>query len=193
MPCARAPDERGDLRRLAHVSRRVRWPAELHIRGTQEHFVTTHRDGSFEASEASRPRSVVGRRQRGRAVDCLPPSQLEALVADLAQGLDTQLGERGTRLCGGQRQRVGIACAPFSAPSLLVLDEATSVLDTRPGPGSARRSGACPSEFARLLELGSLDRSVNARKLSGRLVSPLTGPTQRRQQLRAVGATSGSS
>ena len=66
-------------------------------------------------------------------------AQLSDFVESLPQGLDTPIGERGAKISGGQRQRLGIARAMFTKPKLLVLDEATSSLD---GQTEADLSGA---------------------------------------------------
>jgi ATP-binding cassette, subfamily B, bacterial PglK len=62
-------------------------------------------------------------------LEALRIAHLDEFVMGLSDGIDTQVGERGTKISGGQRQRLGVARAMFTRPLLLVLDEATSSLD----------------------------------------------------------------
>jgi ATP-binding cassette subfamily B protein len=57
-------------------------------------------------------------------------AQIDGFIRDLPQGYDTQVGERGLKLSGGEKQRVAIARTILKGPPLLILDEATSALDS---------------------------------------------------------------
>lgn len=84
-----------------------------------------------------------------KVTDAVRLAYLEDVIAALPDGLDTVIGEQGTRMSGGQRQRVAIARALYRDPDILIFDEATSALDT-----------VSESEITRAIETLSRDRTV---------------------------------
>lgn len=71
----------------------------------------------------------VGEVDSKRLKKAVEDSQLVDVIDSLPKGLNTDLGNRRDELSGGQLQRIGLARALYSQPSLLVMDEATSALD----------------------------------------------------------------
>lgn len=68
---------------------------------------------------------------RKQIEDAVAEASLSEFVAKLPQGLDTVVGDRGVQLSGGEKQRMSIARALLKGADILILDEATSSLDSR--------------------------------------------------------------
>ena len=66
-----------------------------------------------------------------KIIDAIEKANLSELVKELPNGINTLIGERGTRLSGGQQQRIAIARAFYYGRNVLIMDEATSALDNQ--------------------------------------------------------------
>ncbi len=103
-------DLRGWWRRIAYIPQRV-----------------------FLLDDTLRANVTIGvpddRVDQTRLAEALHQAQLDDVVSSLPAGIETMVGEDGSRLSGGQRQRVALARALYQGRDLIVLDEATSALD----------------------------------------------------------------
>ncbi|ATW89279.1 ATP-binding cassette subfamily B protein [Halohasta litchfieldiae] len=91
--------------------------------------------GTVAENIAYGDREVLDRLRNGEdvpeaVVDAADAAEADRFIDDLPKGYRTEIGERGVKLSGGQRQRLAIARAILNDPAIIILDEATSDVDT---------------------------------------------------------------
>jgi len=122
------------LRLYDPLSGQVTWDGQDLRQFTQESYRKNFGVVPQEAlllNTSVRENITYGRREdEDRITKVMEIANADDFITALPQGLDTLLGDRGIRLSGGQRQRIAIARAIYDQPSVLIMDEATSSLDS---------------------------------------------------------------
>ena len=93
------------------------------FRSSQESILfndTVHNNIAFGLENATRE----------QVIEAAKVANAHEFISEMAEGYDTNIGDRGSKMSGGQRQRIAIARAVLKNPPILILDEATSALDT---------------------------------------------------------------
>ena len=85
-------------------------------------------DGSFaENISFGTPKKEI---DHEKVIECAKIAQLHEFISGFSNGYNQKVGEKGSRISGGQNQRIGIARALYRDPQILILDEATNALNT---------------------------------------------------------------
>ncbi|MDJ1431977.1 ABC transporter ATP-binding protein [Halostagnicola sp. A-GB9-2] len=126
--------------------------------------VTIVRQDPHVFNDTLRQNVTVGNRDASQAEieEACEIAQVTEFLEDLPDGYDTELGDQGVKLSGGQRQRVAIARALLKDADLLILDEATSDLDTSLEKEVHEGIEAMDREYAMLVIAHRLSTVTNA-------------------------------
>ena len=98
-------------------------------------------------------------------VEACKRASLHRFIQKLPQGYETQVGERGLKLSGGEKQRVGIARVLLKKPAVFVFDEATSSLDTKTEASIQKSFKSCVKGQTTLMIAHRLSTVVGAHKI----------------------------